>query len=147
MAYKQGIMPLRQVEKPPFTIEAPGYEPIDGHTMPRRHPKAKDGLIKSPAEGVFTLYDILKRGNDVFPDNKTMGTRSLVKIHKETKKVQKMVDGEVTEVDKEWQYFELSSFEFLTYKEYYTYATQIGAGLRALGLNPGDKLHLFGATR
>ncbi|SPO04979.1 related to long-chain-fatty-acid--CoA ligase [Cephalotrichum gorgonifer] len=146
MAYKHGIMPLKPVHSPPYTIEAPGYEPIEGHTNPRRHPTAKDGLITSPREGINTIYDVIRRGNEVYPDEPATGTRKLVKIHTETKKVQKMVDGEVTEVDKEWTLFELSKFEFMTYKEYYKYATTLGAGMRALGLNAGDRLHLFAAT-
>ena len=147
MSYTEGIMPLRPVNRPPFTIEAPGYEPVEGETLPRRHPKAKDGLLTSPVEGVNTLFDIIARGNKVYPDRKAMGRRKLVKMHTETKEVQKMVDGEVQKVNKEWQFFELSKFEWMTFKEYYKYATDIGAGLRALGLNAGDRLHLFAATR
>ena len=28
-------------EKGPFTVEASGYEKVDGETLPRRHPAAK----------------------------------------------------------------------------------------------------------
>lgn len=147
MSYKQGIMPLKPVNKPPFTIDAPGYDPVDGETLPRRHPKAKDGLLTSPVEGLETLYDVIERGSRVYGDEKAMGRRKLVKMHIEKKKVQKLVDGEPTEVEKEWQLFELSGFDFFTYKQYYKYATDIGAGLRALGLEPGSRLHLFAATR
>ncbi|MBE3046577.1 hypothetical protein IMZ48_29415 [Candidatus Bathyarchaeota archaeon] len=147
MSFKQGIMPLKPVNKPPYTIDAPGYEPIEGETLPRRHPKARNGLLTSPVEGVSTLYDIIERGSRMFPDNKAMGSRKLVQMHTEKKKVQKLVDGEPTEVEKEWQLFELSAFDFMTYKEYYKYTTDIGAGLRSLGLEAGSKLHLFAATR
>ena len=147
MSFKEGIMPLKQVTKPPFTIDAPGYERVDGETLPRRHPKAKDGLLTSPCEGVETLYDIIERGNRVYSNNNAMGRRKLIKMHSEKKKVQKLVDGEPTEVEKEWHLFELTGFDFMTYKEYYKYCTDIGAGLRALGLEPGNRLHLFAATR
>ena len=63
------------------------------------------------------------------------------------KKVQKVVDGHVTEVDKEWQYFELSPYHTLTYAEYETLIVQVGAGLRKLGLSSPDRLHLFASTR
>jgi long-subunit acyl-CoA synthetase (AMP-forming) len=35
----------------------------------------------------------------------------------------------------------------LTYKEYETQALQVAAGLRKLGLEPHDKVHLFATTR
>ncbi|CAI4219946.1 unnamed protein product [Parascedosporium putredinis] len=124
MSYTTGIMPLKQVRKPPFTIESPGYEEVAGETKPRRHPKAKDGLITSPAEE----------------------STPLVQMHTETKKVQKIVEGEVQEVEKKWQLFELSPFTFVTYKEYLQYVLELGAGLRKLGLNPGERLHLYAAT-
>lgn len=145
--YTQGIMPLTQVHKPPFTIESPGAEKIPGETIPRRHPRAKDGLRDEPNEGVQTVFDIVRRSARVYPNHNAVGSRELVKLHKETKKIQKNVDGEIREVEKEWQYFELTPFKFLTYKQYEELVIQMGAGLRKLGLGPDKKLHLFGTTR
>ncbi|KAM0553325.1 hypothetical protein ACHAPJ_007338 [Fusarium lateritium] len=90
-------MPLYQVHKPPFTVEAPGYTKVAGETIPRRHVKYKDGLINSPAEGVHTVFDIIRRSARLYPDNPAIGYRKLVKLHKETKKVQKNIDGQLKE--------------------------------------------------
>ena len=68
-------------------------------------------------------------------------------MHKERRKVQKIVDGEIQELEKEWQLFELSKFSYLTFKEYEQLALQVGYGLRKLGLTSKHKLHLFGTTR
>jgi long-chain acyl-CoA synthetase len=68
-------------------------------------------------------------------------------MHVEKKKVKKNVDGEVQEVEKEWSYFELTGFEYLTYQQYHERVLQIGSGLRNLGLTSNDKLHIFGSTR
>ncbi|KAH7367498.1 long-chain-fatty-acid-CoA ligase [Plectosphaerella cucumerina] len=144
--WKQVASPLYQVRKPPFTIEAPGYEKKEGETIPRRHPKAKNGLIERPAEDVSTVYDIIKRGARLHPTEPAIGSRKLVQLHKEVKKVPKNVDGQVIEVDKEWQFFELSKFSYLTYAEVQTYVLQLGAGLRKLGLSKGDRLHFFATT-
>lgn len=140
-------MPLHQVHKPPFTVEAEGFEKVPGETIPRRHPRAKNGLINSPADGVHTVFDIIQRSARIYPNHTAVGARKLVKMHKETKKVPKNVDGIVKEVDKEWQFFELTKFSYLTYKEYEQLILQLGSGLRNLGLNKGDKIHLFAATR
>lgn len=144
--WKKAASPLYQVRKPPFTVEAPGYEKKEGETIPRRHPKAKDGLIERPAEDVATVYDIIKRSARLHPDKAAIGTRKLIHLHKETKKVPKNVDGQIIEVDKEWQFFELSNFSYLTYAEVQKYVIQLGAGLRKLGLSKGDRLHFFATT-
>jgi long-chain acyl-CoA synthetase len=147
MDYTSGIAPLNQVHKPPFTVEAPGVEKIPGETIPRRHARFKHALRNSPAEGVHTVYDIVTRSARIYPNHTAVGYRNLVKLHKETKKVQKNVDGETREVDKEWQYFELTPFTFYTYTQYLERIHQVGSGLRKIGVTPENKLHLFGTTR
>jgi long-chain acyl-CoA synthetase len=134
MAYVTGIMPMKQVHKPPFTIEAPGYERVPGETLPRRHPKAKDGLLTTPAEGVKTVFDIVGRSAKKYPEEPAVGTRKLIQMHKEMKKIKK-------------QYFELTPYSYMTFKEFETLVLQLGAGLRKLGLNAGDRLHIFATTR
>ncbi len=145
--YTTGIMPLTQVHKGPFTVEAPGYEKVANETIPRRHPRFKDQLRETPAEGVHTVFDIVKHSAKKYPNHRAVGSRKLIKLHKETKKIQKNVDGEIREVDKEWQFFELSPYNFYTYKEYETLVLELGSGLRKIGVTPEDKLHLFGTTR
>lgn len=147
MDHKSGIMPLGHVHKPPFTIEAPGYEKVPGETIPRRHPRSKDGLIDSPAEGVHTVFDIIRRSARIYPNHTAVGRRKLIKLHKEIKKIPKNIDGEIHEVEKEWQYFELTKFDYLTYKQYEELVLQIGSGLRNLGITSENKVHLFATTR
>lgn len=146
MDYTSGVMPLYQVHKPPFSVEAPGFEKVPNETIPRRHPAYKDELRNIPAEGCHTVFDMISRSARVYPNHNAVGYRKLVKLHKETKKVQKNIDGEVREVDKEWQFFELTPFNFLTYKQYLERVLQLGSGLRKLGFTPEQKLHLFGTT-
>jgi long-chain acyl-CoA synthetase len=140
-------MPLTPVHKPPYTIEAAGYEKVPGETIPRRHPRAKNGLLTRPSDDVQNIFDIVRHGARVYPNHQALGYRKLVELHKETKKVKKNVGGEIQEVDKEWQFFELSNYTYLTYKEYETRVLQLGSGLRKLGLTSEKKLHLFATTR
>ncbi|KAB5583112.1 hypothetical protein GE09DRAFT_946832 [Coniochaeta sp. 2T2.1] len=146
MADKTGILPLYAVEKPPYTVEAPGYKPVAGETIPRRHPKAKNGLVTRPAPDVGTTFELLSRSAKKYPDNRAIGQRTLIKTHVELTKVPKIVDGQVEQVEKEWTYFELSDYKFLTYREYEARLLQLGAGLRKLGIAPQDKIHLFAST-
>jgi long-chain acyl-CoA synthetase len=146
MAHLTTLQP-RMAKRPPFTVEASGYEPVEGETIPRRHPAAKDKLITRPAEGIATTFDILRRGAKLFGNAKCVGSRSLIKTHIENKKVKKLIDGVEQEVDKKWTYFEMSEYSYLSFIEFEKLVLQIGSGLRKLGLSKGSRLHLYGATR
>lgn len=146
MSKKTQQLQPRMSQSGPFTVEAPGYEPVKGETIPRRHPDSKDKLVTTPSEDVTTIFDILKRSADRFGNAKALGSRKLVKTHHETKKVKKMVDGKTEEVNKDWSFFELSGYSYISFSEYERLALQMGAGLRKLGMIKGDRLQLFSGT-
>lgn len=134
-------------KKPPFSVEAPGYERVEGETIPRRLPSAKDGLVLKPSDDVATVYDNFRRSARVYGNAKAVGSRRLIKTHVENKKVKKVIDGKEQEVDKKWSYFEKSGYSYKSFVEYEQIALQLGAGLRKLGLEKEHKVHLYGATR
>ncbi|KAI9372105.1 hypothetical protein BJX61DRAFT_467249 [Aspergillus egyptiacus] len=146
MARKEGVIHPRMAKKPPFTVEVPGVEPKEGETIPRRLPVAKDGLILRPAEDLTTTYDAFRRSARVFGNAKAIASRRLIKTHIETKKVKKLIDGVEQEVDKQWTYFEKSGYTYKSFIEYEKLALELGNGLRKIGLNKDDKVHLYGAT-
>lgn len=134
--------------KPPFTVEVPGSSPVHGETIPRRSVRSPKKLLVSPdEENIATVFDIVRSSAKKYGDRKAVGSRKLIKKHHETKKVKKMVDGKVQEVDKMWTYFELSGYSYLSFKEYETLVLQLGAGLRKLGLKAEDRVHMFASTR
>ncbi|KAF2662685.1 acetyl-CoA synthetase-like protein [Lophiostoma macrostomum CBS 122681] len=130
----------------PVTADVPGVEKPDGETIPRRNVKAKDGLLLKPDEELNTLHDILRYSSAKYGNAKAMGSRKILDIHEETKKIKKVVDGKQQEVDKKWQYFELSSFKYTSFVEFEKLVLTVGAGLKHLGLVPEDRVHLFAAT-
>ncbi|KAG9238882.1 hypothetical protein BJ875DRAFT_449773 [Amylocarpus encephaloides] len=146
MSLKNIVVQPKLVKKPPFSVEVPGIEKVEGETIPRRHPLSVNGLIERPAENIGTIYDILHHSAAKYGNAKALGSRTLIKTHNEVKKVKKMVDGEQQEVDKKWTYFELSGYEYLSYHEYEKLALQLGAGYRKLGMEAGDRIHVFAAT-
>lgn len=133
-------------KKGPFTVEVPGAEKVDGETIPRRNARVKDGLKNTPDPEVKTVFDILKRSSAKYGNAKALGKRKLVKLHTENKKIKKTVDGKETEVDKKWQYYELTDYEYMSFSEYEQLALNVGSGLRALGMKAEDRVHLFAAT-
>ncbi|KAL9015672.1 MAG: hypothetical protein Q9185_006934 [Variospora sp. 1 TL-2023] len=136
MVYKSG----------PYTGEAPGAPTVDGESRPRRTLAAKDGLKLVPADGVETVYDILRHSAIKYGNAKALGSRKLLRTHEEVKKVKKTVRGKEETVDKTWTYFEMSDYHFMTFLEYEQMALQCGAALRKLGMQKDDRLHIFAAT-
>lgn len=147
MASQGQILYPKMTKKPPFSVEVPGYEKVKGETIPRRNPVAKDKLITRPSDEIGTVFDNLRRAAEKFGNAKAIGTRKLIKLHTENKKVKKVVDGQEIEVDKKWTYFEMSGYTYMSFVEYEKLALSCGSGLRSLGMIKDDKLHLYGATR
>ena len=127
-------------------VDAPGVTKVDGETIPKRNVKAKDALHLTPSEDIKTLHDILRYSSAKFGNAKAVGARKVINIHEETKKIKKMVDGKEQEVDKKWQYFELSPYEWKSFVEFEQLCLNVGAALKQLGFGPSDRIHLFGAT-
>ncbi|KAF2433613.1 long-chain-fatty-acid-CoA ligase-like protein [Tothia fuscella] len=134
--YKSGVV----------TVEAPGYERVEGETIPRRNAKTKDKLVTQPHPDIHTIYDILKYSSQKYGNAKAVGSRKLLHTHTDTMKIKKMVDGKEEQVDKKWTYFELSGYTYKSFTEFETLCLQIGAGLRKLGMVAHDKVHLFAGT-
>lgn len=134
-------------DTPPFTLDVPDVEPVEGESIPRRNSRYVERLLSQPEEGVATVFDIVTRAARVFGSARAVGTRKLLKTHHETKKLSKIVDGREQVVDKKWTYFELSGYSYLSFTQYEQQVLQIGAGLRNLGLVKDDRLFVFAATR
>lgn len=134
-------------KSPPFSVEAPGYQQVDGETIPRRNVASKDKLRTRPEEGIATIYDLMRVSAKKYGNAKALGHRKVVRMHEEVKKIKKMVDGKEQETEKKWTYFELSEYHYLSFTEFERTALQCGAGMRKLGMEATDRLHIFAATR
>ena len=143
---KQMVPQPKVYKRAPYTVEVPGAKKVSGETIPRRNIRNKDSLQVVPEEGVETIWDVVKRSSKKFGNAKALGKRKLVQMHEETKKVKKVVDGKEEEVDKKWSYYELSPYEYMSFVEYEKLVLQIGSGLRHLGMQAQDRVHIFAAT-
>lgn len=144
--YTTGRIPLCAVQQPPYTVEVPGVQAVPGETVPRRHVQSVNGLRERPAPGIDTVFQLVQQTVERYAKEPAIGSRRFVRLHKELKKVPKVVDGQLRQVDKEWSYFELSDYSYQTYADYFVLVQQLGAGLRRLGLAKKDRLHIFAAT-
>lgn len=132
----------------PSTVDAPGYTPVEGETIPRRNYRYPNHLVTypEPDPSIKTIYDVVQFGIRTYGNAKCVGYRDLLKVHRETKKVPKKIDGKEEMVDKEWTYFELGPYKWLTYIQFEKLLLAVGSGLRELGLEKGDKVHLYAST-
>lgn len=132
---------------PPFSLPIPDAPVVEGETIPRRNAKYLDRLVSRPDDTTATLYDVLVSSAAKYGKSDAMGSRKLIKMHVEKKMVKQVVAGEKTEVAKTWTYFEMGGYEYETFGEYFERACQIGAGYRKLGLESGERVHIYASTR
>ncbi|PVH72850.1 long-chain-fatty-acid-CoA ligase-like protein [Cadophora sp. DSE1049] len=131
---------------PPFTVPVADSPSIAGETLPRRNARASAKLISKPDEKISTLFDIVEQSATRYGNKKALGSRKIIRMHHEIKKVKKLVDGELQEVDKKWSYFELGGYEYMSFTEHHKLVLEIGSGFRKLGLAAPDRVHMFAST-
>ncbi|KAI7902555.1 uncharacterized protein BX663DRAFT_509647 [Cokeromyces recurvatus] len=133
------------VQQTTFSIEI-GKAEKTGEGPIHRSILTPNSLMKTPAEGVETLYDIFRYASESFPNRKGVGYRELLDTIVTKKKVKKMINGQEIEQDKTWSYFHLSDYHYLSYEEAFQIVHQLGAGLIELGLKKGEKLQISAST-
>lgn len=143
----RGAFAPRTIDKPPFSLEVPEVKAVEGETIPRRLASHVHELQSQPEPGIATVWDVVARSASVFGDGNAVASRTLLHNHEEMKKVKKTVDGEETEVDKKWVYYEMSPYHWKSFKSWKQQAEAIGSGYRELGLMKEDRVYIFAATR
>lgn len=128
-----------------FEVEGPE---IQGEGKPRRAIGFKD-LITVPAPDVKTLFDLLQYAERKYSTNHCAGYRTLVKVHSEEKEIVKVEGGVEKKEKKTWQYFEMSDYKWLSYKEFSTIAKNFGRGLisKEVGMEKEKMLGIYSNTQ
>jgi long-chain acyl-CoA synthetase len=128
-----------------FTVEVGPEQPNGGRI--RRSIFAPEGLTRVPTHNVHTLYDVLAHSAKKYPERKGFGFRKVDKVIDEEKEVSKFVNGEEIKEKKTWKYFQLSAYNYLTYKEASRLVHDVGAGFIQLGLKEKSKIEVFSPTK
>lgn len=92
------------------------------------------------------IPDLLAKSVEVRGDQPAVGWRDIVKVHREEKEITKTVGGKQVKEKKEWQYFELSDYRYLTYRQLATQVEHAASGLVELGLSRETMFNIFAAT-
>lgn len=127
-----------------YTIEVGPEQPNGGRA--RRNIVSKDGLHRSPAPNVHTLYDVLQISAKKYATINAFGYRTLETMIEEEKEVTKIIDGVETKQMKKWSYFQMSGYNYVTFAAAGQMALDIGSGFRHLGLKKNSKVEIFAPT-
>ncbi|KAH0267600.1 putative AMP-binding enzyme, partial [Aureobasidium melanogenum] len=141
--YQRPSLQPRIVKSGPSTVEVEGVEKVDGETIPRRHPVAKDRLHERLEPEVRTIFDILRQAARTHGHAHALGSRRVLDTHTEIKKTK---DKEGKPIEKQWTYYELSDYSYLSYVQFEQRALLAGMAMRSLGLSRNDRIKIYGAT-
>jgi long-chain acyl-CoA synthetase len=130
----------------PFSVEVTKNPPKGEGAVRRNKAFGTGELLTQPRKNVSTIYELLQYSVKKFGDKDCLGHRNVLKEHTEEKMITRMVGGEETQVPKKWTFWELSPYIYRSYKQFGEESAAVGAGLRNLGLQPGDRLELYAGT-
>lgn len=121
-----------------------------GETAPRRNVGAKNAPWIYPDNNpeMNTIWNLLEWSVKEYTDLQAMGWRKIVDVHTEEKMVTKKVDGKTVQIPKQWQYFELSGYTYITYRQLLQTVKEYAAGLMAIGIKPKgeETFHIYAQT-
>jgi long-chain acyl-CoA synthetase len=129
----------------PFSVEVTD-KPVKGEGRIRRNRLATEELLERPRDDISTVYELVQYAVKKYGDKDCMGHRNVIKEHTEEKMLTKVVDGEERQFPKKWTFWELSPYVYRSFKQVAEESALLGAGLRNLGLNPGDRIELYAGT-
>ncbi|EDO14444.1 hypothetical protein Kpol_224p2 [Vanderwaltozyma polyspora DSM 70294] len=117
-------------------------------TAPRITSSQKQIIDRPVGYSCSTVYEYLLEAFEKGGNRKAMGWRDIIEIHDEKKIIKKKVDGKDVEVEKVWNFYELSDYKYTTYDKLTELMHNIGRGLVKIGLKPSseDKLHIYAST-
>lgn len=130
----------------PASVEIGDGNP-QGETRIRRSFISPDKLVTEPLPGMRVLPDLLIQSAKDFPTTNAVGWRELIKLHKETKTVTKIVGGKEVKEDKIWEFYEMSDYKYWTYTQLLEEVSKMSNGLAELGLTKETRFNIYSATK
>mmetsp|Transcript_7721 Transcript_7721/g.21906 ORF Transcript_7721/g.21906 Transcript_7721/m.21906 type:complete len:711 (+) Transcript_7721:62-2194(+) len=97
------------------------------------------GLVEKPDAQVATMWDLMRYAAKKRPHGRMCGTRRVVKVHTEKKKLRDPSNKDKT-IEKEWRFNELSPYEWTDYESGCATAAYVGLALRSLGLGKQENV-------
>ncbi|KZP02330.1 acetyl-CoA synthetase-like protein, partial [Athelia psychrophila] len=108
----------------------------------RRLAIAKDKLVTQPQEGLETTTDLVDYAARTHGTKDAFGWRDIVDIHHREKDVKKMVGGKEVTEKKQWQFFELSDYKYISFLEIQTRVSELARGLVHYGITSDNVFNI-----
>ncbi|GAA5961406.1 hypothetical protein JCM21900_004900 [Sporobolomyces salmonicolor] len=148
------VHPLHPQDELERALDAPAYlrqtlvgpPAPKGQTRARRYGPTADQLATTPEPGVQVVADLLAHSAKTRPDLPAVGWRDIIQMHEEEKEVKKVVGGEETTEKKKWQYYELSDYKYLTYREMADVVKDAASALRETGHGKETIFNIYAST-
>ncbi|KZP04981.1 acetyl-CoA synthetase-like protein [Athelia psychrophila] len=112
----------------------------------RRLAITKDSLITQPQEGLETTTDLVDFAARTHGAKNAFGWREITQVHREEKDVKKIMGGEEKTEKKQWQYFELSDYKYISFVEVQTRVSELARGLVTCGITSDNIFNMYAST-
>jgi long-chain acyl-CoA synthetase len=124
-----------------------GSEAPEGESRARRLAITADKLVTQPFEGIDTVSDVIAYSARTHGEKPAMGWRDVVAVHEEAKEVKKVVDGKEVMEKKNWRFFELSDYKYMSFLDVQEAVSELARALVHLGIGTEDVFNVYSQTR
>ncbi|KAJ2000934.1 long-chain fatty acid-CoA ligase [Coemansia thaxteri] len=118
----------------------------DTETPTRRFHTTADRIVDRARPDITNIYAALIHSQQTNPDSNSLGKRDVLGTVTEEKTVPHKVDGKIENTTKQWSYFKLGEYKWMTYDQVYHYTKNLGAGFVKLGLQPKSRVLIYVPT-
>ncbi|KAJ2082273.1 long-chain fatty acid-CoA ligase [Coemansia sp. RSA 988] len=115
-------------------------------TPTRRFHTSTEQIIDRANPDITNIYAALLHGQKTRPDAPVLGKRDVLGTVTEEKQVEHKVNGKMEKVTKQWSFFKLSEYKWMTYGQAVDYTTNLGAGFRSMGVKPKGRVLIYAPT-
>lgn len=113
----------------------------------RRLAITADKLVTQPQEGIETTSDIIDYAARTHGTKDAFGWRDIVEVHTEEKDVKKIIGGKEVTEKKQWQYFQLSDYKYISFVEIQSRVSELARGLVHYGITTENVFNMYASTR
>ncbi|PWA00690.1 hypothetical protein BB558_000134 [Smittium angustum] len=112
----------------------------------RRSVLAGINLTEKTKSGSETIFDLFEKASKKYDTKNLFGKRETLQEIIKLKEITKIIDGKPAKKEKEWKYYKLGPYKWMTFMESFEQVCILGSGLANLKLSKGDRVMIFSHT-
>ncbi|KAH7101477.1 long-chain-fatty-acid-CoA-ligase [Auriculariales sp. MPI-PUGE-AT-0066] len=130
----------------PFASEVVETGPVPKGESRIHRSTLSETYTTTPDPSITTLRDVVHFVADKFGDKPALGWRDVIEVINDERDVDKVVEGKKVVERKTWQYFRMSGYQYISFKQLRDIVQSVARGLVDLGVQRTDILNIFAAT-